>query len=463
VQPIEIEIEHASGWTITMEFIADSTEQIKVRPSRDVEPSVVREAELTTVFVPAMSGLSTEEPLYARQEFLDTMLAQARPGEILRNLLVKAADSETAWEALRSSIRRLFGYKLLPPNPGGAHIVAEYQTREDGPRFDIASAGSGFQQVLMLLAFLHNRPGSVLLLDEPDAHLHVILQDAIYGELRSVASSKGSQLVIATHSEVIIDSVDPRELCLVLQTPRMLADTEERRRLVRSLGILTNTDIMLAEDAPGVLYLEGHTDLEILRAWAQVLGHAAHELVTTKLFWKPTVGETRPGAAGIPARDHYSALKLVRHDLPALEILDGDARPEIEATPITGAGLQRARWARYEIESYLVHPSALERFIDAQVGEGAAGDARLGMRLYIESVFRKDFFENPLEPEPLVENYLRTTKAKTEILPRILNAAGLPAFPTSRYHEIAAIMLPEEIHPDVVRMLDTICRAFDQA
>ena len=36
----------------------------------------------------------------------------------------------------------------------------------------------------MLLTFLNTRPGSVLLLDEPDAHLHVILQDAIYGELR---------------------------------------------------------------------------------------------------------------------------------------------------------------------------------------------------------------------------------------------------------------------------------------
>ena len=42
------------------------------------------------------------------------------------------------------------------------------------PVLDIASAGSGFQQVLMLLAFLNTRTGSpCCLLDEPDAHLHM--------------------------------------------------------------------------------------------------------------------------------------------------------------------------------------------------------------------------------------------------------------------------------------------------
>ena len=43
----------------------------------------------------------------------------------------------------------------------------------------------------MLLTMLNTRPGAVLLLDEPDAHLHVILQDAIYGELRRQPRGQG--------------------------------------------------------------------------------------------------------------------------------------------------------------------------------------------------------------------------------------------------------------------------------
>jgi len=269
---VEIEVQSAEGWTVAMELIADSTEQIYVRPRSSASPDVVRHARLSTVFVPAMSGLGTEEPLYQRPK-VDQLLGQAKPGDVLRNLLVEASGSERAWAWLQQSIRRLFGFELAPPDATGPHILAEYRERPGGPALDIASAGSGFQQVLMLLAFLQTRPGSVLLLDEPDAHLHVILQDAIYSELRAVAAQQRSQLVIATHSEVIINAVEPRELCVILGQPRMLATTEERARLIESLRVLSHADIMLALDAPGVLYLEDYPDLEVLRAWARVLDH----------------------------------------------------------------------------------------------------------------------------------------------------------------------------------------------
>ncbi len=454
---IEIGITHAGGWTINMQFRSDSTEQIKVRPAADAEPATVRSAGLQAAFIPAMTGLSTEEPLYARQEYLDSLLSQARPGEILRNLLVRASQQESAWAALCASIRRLFGYELLPPETGGATIVSEYRMRDGGPSLDLASAGSGFQQILMLLTFLHTRPASALLLDEPDAHLHVILQDAIYGELRAVAAANHSQLVMATHSEVIINSVDPRELCVMLQEPRMLAGSEDRRRLILSLGTLTNTDIMLAADAPGILYLENYTDLEFLRAWARILGHPAAELLTTRLFWRPSVLETRLGSPGRSSRDHYDALKMVRDDLPGLELLDRDARPDLPATEITGDGLQRVRWSRYEIESYLVHPVALARFVEWMVGGAAAAREHLE---HLQQHFRENyppaFLDDPLGDHP----FLTGTKARTDLLPRALSAAGLPGFPYTRFHEIAAVMMPEEIHPEVVEKLDAICRAF---
>lgn len=453
---------HTSSWAITMEFLADTTEQIYVRPKPDIEPATARAATLSTAFVPAMTGLGTEEPLYARRETLDALLGQAKPGDILRNLFVEANQNERAWRALREAIHRLFGLELLTPQVG-AFITAEYRRGATGAALDIASAGSGFQQVLMLLTFLHTRPGSVLLLDEPDAHLHVILQDAIYGELRAVAASQKSQLIIATHSEVIINAVEPKELCVMLHRPRLLADTDERVLLIKSLGALSNEDIMLALEAPGVLYLEDYTDLEILRAWAQTLAHRAYELLTTRLFWRKAVSQPRPGAAGIAARDHYKALTLVRDDLPGLELLDGDARPELQSTDITGQGLQRLRWRRYEIESYLVHPASLERFVEEQIGPGEhSAQSKRDMLAYLETTFTPAFLQDPLAGHPLIEAYLERRKARTEVLPPILDAAGLPGFPYTRYHEIASLMTTDEIHPEVIEKLDAIVKAFRQ-
>ena len=479
---IEIELRHDAGWSVTMEFAADSTEQIYVRPKAKTiaipavsttsrpttkelakeKANLLRELDLRAVYVPPMTGLETNERLL-QPVAVEQLLGLGRPGDVLRNLLAEANRDERAWDALKASIGKLFGYDLLPPDASSAHILAEYTMTPGGPRLDIASAGSGFQQVLMLLTFLHTREGAVLLLDEPDAHLHVILQDAIYHELRSVAARQRSQLIVTTHSEVVINAVEPRELCVTLNEPRMAADNEERSRLITSLRVLTNADVMQAMEARGVLYVEDYTDINILRAWATTLGHRAADLLNTELMWKPLVFQaqedrrgTKAGGRGIVARDHFEALQLVREGLPGLELHDGDARPSVPDTEVTGAGLQRLRWRRYEIESYLVHPDAIARFIEAVVGADSAEAHVEEMLAYWQGAFPPDVVMAPLNDH----EYLIEAKARTRLIPPLLAAAELYGLPYTRYHEIAAGMRPEEIHPEVTEKLDAICRAF---
>lgn len=460
--PIEIEIQDEVGWTVAMELRYDSTEQMSVRPTVATRPDALQKARLDAVYIPPMTGLTAEEPLYARQDYLDTLLGQGRPGEILRNLLTLARDQGEAWRELEDSIRRLFGYEILPPDDTGPLILAEYSAGPKSPRLDIASAGSGFQQILMLLTLLLTHKGATLLFDEPDAHLHVILQDAIFSELRAYAAKSKSQLILATHSEVIINAVDPGELCAILgTTPRLLTDTVERKKLIRSLSVLSNTDVMLAQTAPGILYVEDYTDLEILRAWAKTLNHPALPLLTTELFWQKSAGDARRGGQGISSRDHYETLQLVREDLPGLEILDRDGNPDLPEKEVVGKGLQRIRWQRYEVESYLIHPEGLAAFLRAQLGPPPLSDeAVAGLKTGFEEADLGALLTDPIHPSKVVESYLANNKARTTILPALLDAAGLPAFPYTRYYEIAAAMSPEHIHPEVIEKLDAIVRAF---
>ena len=453
---VEIGVRLDDGRHIVMELEADSTEQIYVKPKNDVNPEHLRAVPPRVAYVPPMTGLSIDEPVYQRPK-IEQLLGLGKPGEVIRNLLLVTHQDSDAWSRLTDVIRRLFDFELAAPDGTGADIVAEYRRGAGAavqtPRLDIASAGSGFQQVLLLMTFLHAKPGSVLLLDEPDAHLHVILQDAIYHELRSVAERDGSQLIVATHSEVIIDAVEPTELFVVLDEPRQVATTEERRALIRSLKVLDNADLMRAMVAPGVLYVEGHTDLALLREWARILEHrVAMELLEPRLFWRPTVWEPRSGASGIKARDHYEALQLLRPGLPGLVLLDGDDNANIPDTPLVGSGLQRLRWRRYEIESYLFHPAALERYVRKVTGSEENVEA---MRRYIAEnhlpSFLKDVFTDP--------DYIKRTKARTDLIPPVLQAAGV-RLPYTRYSEIAAGMLPGEVHPEVREKLDGLCAAF---
>jgi len=56
--------------------------------------------------------------------------------------------------------------------------------------------------------------------------------------------------------------------------------------------------------------------------------------------------------------------------------------------------------------------------------------------------------------------FLNNTKARTLLIAPALEAAGLHGLPYTRYHEIAALMQAEEVHPEVREKLDAIVQAF---
>ncbi len=454
---IEIEVRGDGGWMICMELQWQSSEQIYVRPSHATDPEMLRNPPVRAVYVPPMGGLGIEEAVMQPPKIAQ-LLGMGKVGDVIRNLLLETSQDQRKWAALCESIKEMFGYELTPPDASGPDILVGYRMASGGRVYDISSAGSGFQQVLMLFAFLNSRSGSVLLVDEPDAHLHVLLQDVIYGELKKVALREKSQLVVATHSEVIINSVEPRELCAVLNTPRPLADNLDRNRLLLSLTALSNQDIVLALSHPGILYVEGYTDIALLKEWARVLGHPISSYLGGGVFWKPTRWEAQPGRPGglsLDSQRHYDALQLVRQDIPGLELLDRDDNQNLPETEITGHGLQRLRWRRYEVESYLFHPAALARYVEFKVG--------VGTRPHLDALQQHlvDTLSPAVMRDPLGEHlYLVQTKARRDLLPPALEAAGLMNVPYTQYNEIAALMLPEEIHPEVREKLDAIQKAF---
>ena len=96
-------------------------------------------------------------------------------------MLFYSPDGVERWEQITSRIREYFGVILDAPDyiEERGEITMTYRT-PGGVRLDLSSAGRGLQQTLLLLAHLSVNPGSVLLLDEPDAHLEILRQRQIY-------------------------------------------------------------------------------------------------------------------------------------------------------------------------------------------------------------------------------------------------------------------------------------------
>lgn len=458
---IEVKGKGAKGsWFLTLEFTYRYPDLIHVRPAEETPGESVLETIRNTqvVHVPPFSGIGAEETHYDRA-YQDLLIGQGKPGDILRNLLLEVhREKPEEWKQLCKEIEEMFGYRLLPPvYEGRPFILCEYQpgVSDRGrprslPKLDISCAGSGFLQVLMLLGFFYARPASILLLDEPDAHLHVILQKQVYDRLREIARRRGCQLLIATHSEVLVDGTSPEKIVSFFQRPHKLVADAERERVREALKRLTSLDLLMVEQTPGVLYVEGETDLNLLREWARVLKHPAHPFFSQSPFW-----HSNQGRHPREARAHFFALQAVKPDVHGVLILDGDYR-QLPAHEVSADGLTIVRWRRYEAENYLIHPEALARFVRGAMPDiFTTASAEKGL----------DYLKNQLPPavyrDPLADHdYLNATPASKTLLPGFFEAAGVP-LTKNEYYQVAAQMLPEEISDEVKEKLDQICEVFE--
>lgn len=440
-------------WEIAFEFRYQSTEQVYIKPAEAHLPSLPSVADrVSVIHVPPFSGIGAEETRYDRA-YQDLLIGQGKPGDILRNLLYEIYHRDPeSWKKLRSDIEEIFVVRLLPPlYEGRPFILCEYlqgvprgKGKDGLPQLDIASAGSGFHQVLLLLSFFYARPATVFLLDEPDAHLHVILQKQIYDMLRRIASERRCQLIIATHSEVLINATSANMILSFLPKPHLLVDRVDKEEVVEALKRLTAMDILLAEQSQGVLYVESETDYDLLRAWAAVLNHPLAEWLAKRPFW-----HSNQGRHPREARGHFFALRAVRRNMHGVLLLDGDNRT-VPDRELSADGLVLLRWVRYEAESYLVHPVAIRRFVESETMSLLADQADSYLRDQLPPAVYRD---------PLGEHdyWTRAPVSKT-LLPSLFHRAQMP-LGKHEYYLIAEQMRKDEIAPEVHAKLDEIYKA----
>lgn len=437
-------------WILGFEFRRQNTELVHVKPISEHLSDIEQAAsDVRVVHVPPFSGIGSEETRYD-PAYQDLLIGQGKAGDILRNLLYEVHQDSESWVLLCDQIERIFGYRLLPPKyEGMPYILCEYlrgipekKGKNGLAQLDIASAGSGFHQVLLLLGFFFARPSTILLLDEPDAHLHIILQKQIYDVLRGIASQRHCQLIIATHAEVLIDATSPEQIISFYRKPHRLLSDIDRDQIREALKRLTATDILLVEQAKGVLYVEDATDFDLLKAWANVLNHPLSAWFNKTPFWHSNQGRNPR-----EARAHFFAIRAIRANVQGVLLLDGDAR-SLPDRELNADGLAIERWRRYEVESYLINTDVLQRFLQHQRALGFYIERALG--------FLADQLPPAVIRDPLGDHdYLRTTPASKTLLPEFFKTAD-HAVPKSDYYLIAEQMKPEEVPGEVREKLDRI-------
>lgn len=133
----------------------------------------------------------------------------------LANLTLREPES---WEQLRTQLMR-FGreaglfdeFRVQPLTGSGSGPfqihVRKYTSGKKGPWRNLIDVGYGVSQMLPFLTEIWRPEGpSMLLLQQPEVHLHPQAQAAL-GSLLCSAAALGNQLIVETHSDHLMDRV----------------------------------------------------------------------------------------------------------------------------------------------------------------------------------------------------------------------------------------------------------------
>lgn len=468
-----------------IEFTQQSSEMIYCKPTGVlIEDSNVLEKaiQLPVNLLYSMSGIAIEEVRH-QPERVNFLMGQGMTSEVLRNLCFNiSTENPDNWTEIVKWMEKLFGMHIQQPQFNAAKGVLDlsYKHRDNKKTLDIASAGRGALQILLLLSYMYSHKSSVILVDEPDAHLEIIKQKTVYALINDVASQNDIQLVIATHSEVVLNEAVDNSIAMILDgEAKIISDkNKEVKPLLKEFGV---EHYYKASITHNILYVEGSTDISVLKAFAKLLGKdkalAVLERDLNYYYIQNPVADNdienivdrKEGYYNTIFVQHFTAIKKLIPDFIGVGVFDSDAKCiKADGYP---EDLTVCKWKKYEIENYFITLDVVDQFFMQYLD----GVDNIYYQMYMQSkqktitdfLFDGDeekyetFMRTPPESQKLFWDSFTGNKKMSRFLDILMDNfvqnSGLP-YPMRKgeYYKLISYMDIDNVDAEISSMLDLI-------
>ena len=248
--------------------------------------------------------------------------------------------------------------------------------RQRNYELDIVSAGSGMNQILQIVAFAAWKRSPILVLDEPDSHLHTSLQAKLFAFLQSLADQLDLQIIMSTHSRDLISQAPLGSIVPIDFTRRFLRPIASLEHLLLEYerhGEISNVDIALLYQTKRCLFVEGPSDVKYL------------PLIAAQLGRKTFLGANQFVVFEFRGVDKFTMLRdladlfqrIIGGNLTWFALRDRDfSVSEVLAShnqEATRRGIANYHiWTRHSIENYFLEPDRLLEAIARKLPQDAA-------------------------------------------------------------------------------------------
>lgn len=216
--------------------------------------------QFITAYIPGLAGLSEREAILA-QPTLRRQASSGDAGGVLRNILYNLStdssdDNEVGGgQARLKALNRLI--KRVHPNSSidvsfdereDFHISASITDSQNGSVRPLETAATGILQVIQIFAYLILFKPRLMLIDEPDAHLHPDKQERLIEALELASKELNTQIVLTTHSPNIVRAASLVSKLVWMRDGVVQADDDDAIRRLLGWGGLDKSVLFFVED-----------------------------------------------------------------------------------------------------------------------------------------------------------------------------------------------------------------------
>jgi energy-coupling factor transporter ATP-binding protein EcfA2 len=265
-----------------------------------------------TIYAPGLAGIPKEER-YLSPGVVRRLVARGDANLVLRNVLLMLSSDAAAWAAFCEDMQAIFpgiAVSLRFDESTDEHIIATFAL-PGGPVLPLDAAGTSILQASQLLAYISLFKPSVLILDEPDSHLHPDNQRGLCQLVCRLAGRRGFQAVVSSHSRHVLDVMKTRAATIWMSKGEIVSDTDlSTTTMLLDLGALDSVDYFTNASLRCVVATED-SDQERVRALLWSNGFVEEETEVASY-----AGCSKTDAAivlGQFLKEKASALHLVIH------------------------------------------------------------------------------------------------------------------------------------------------------
>ncbi|HET9506173.1 MAG TPA: ATP-binding protein [Hymenobacter sp.] len=159
-----------------------------------------------SIYVPGLSGIPAAEELKS-EGVVRRLAAKGDANNVFRNVLWLLKQDTNKWDAFILDFKDIF--PELDITITFDKIKDEYLNAfitSNSKSFPIDAFGTGVLQIIQILSYIHLYNPKLLILDEPDSHLHPSNQKILAEKLNDITARLNFQIIISTHSRHLLDS-----------------------------------------------------------------------------------------------------------------------------------------------------------------------------------------------------------------------------------------------------------------